>query len=57
VVTPVDCGLFAGKMDFSELGFIVRFIVRRMVKAPEGDFRDWDKIGEWADSIQEKLGL
>ena len=40
IVKPVDTASFAGKMDYSKLGFIARFIVAKMVKVPEGDFRN-----------------
>jgi menaquinone-dependent protoporphyrinogen oxidase len=46
--------VFAGKLDKSSLGFGERLIARA-VKAPEGDFRDWDDIRTWADSIAAAL--
>ncbi len=50
VVEPVDVGLFAGAMDYSKLPFILRLMMKAM-KAPQGDFRDWEGIRAWADSI------
>ncbi len=47
LVNPVIEGYFAGKMDYSRLSLPVRFMVKAM-KAPEGDFRDWNKIRQWA---------
>lgn len=47
LVNPVIEGYFAGKMDFSRLSLPVRMLVKAM-KAPQGDFRDWDKIRQWA---------
>lgn len=47
LVNPVIEGYFAGKMDYARLSLPVRFIVKAM-KAPEGDFRDWTKIRQWA---------
>jgi len=47
-VTPFAEGYFAGKMDYTKLKRIDRFIAKRIVKAPEGDFRDWVKIREWS---------
>lgn len=41
---------FAGKMDFSRLSFLDRFI-SRMVKVQEEDRRDWDNIRNWAQTI------
>ena len=51
LVQPFAEGYFAGKMDYSKLKRFDRFIVKRMIKAPEGDFRDWNKIREWAEEV------
>jgi menaquinone-dependent protoporphyrinogen oxidase len=45
---------FAGRIDSAELGFVERAITR-MVKAPDGDFRDWDGIRAWAREIAASL--
>lgn len=47
LVTPFAEGYFAGKMDYSKLKRIDRFIAKHVAKAPEGDFRDWEKIKAW----------
>jgi menaquinone-dependent protoporphyrinogen oxidase len=49
-----DHRIFAGKLDKSRLTFGDRAIVTA-VRSPEGDFRDWDAIGEWAGEIAEAL--
>ena len=54
-VTPVDVGLFAGTMKYDRLGFFARFAVTRMVKTPEGDFRDWNAIEAWTNALAPKL--
>ncbi len=54
-IAPVSVGLFAGKMDYSKLGFASRSVVKHMVKVPEGDFRNWDSIKKWADNLLPKL--
>jgi menaquinone-dependent protoporphyrinogen oxidase len=46
--------VFVGKLDKHELGFGERLAVK-LVKAPEGDFRDWPAIREWADEIAHEL--
>lgn len=46
--------LFAGKIDKSMLNFGERAILRA-VRAPEGDFRPWDEISAWAESIADVL--
>ena len=59
---PVDVGpileatkarehrIFAGKLDRRALGFAEKAIVLAL-RAPEGDFRDWEDIREWALGI------
>jgi menaquinone-dependent protoporphyrinogen oxidase len=42
--------LFAGKLDRAALSFPERAIVGAL-RAPYGDFRDWDEIQNWADAI------
>ncbi len=46
--------LFAGRLDKKLLSFGERAIVGAL-KAPEGDFRDWDGIRAWSISIAEAL--
>lgn len=42
--------LFAGRLDPSLLNFAERAIVAAL-RAPSGDFRDWDDIRSWAREI------
>lgn len=49
-IKPVSTALFAGRVDPAQLSFISRKIIA-MVKAPSGDFREWDKISAWAREI------
>jgi len=46
--------VFAGKLDKSRMTFTDRAIVTA-VRSPEGDFRDWEAIAEWAEGIAEAL--
>lgn len=52
----VDCvgarehRVFAGKLEKTSLGPI-ETVVAHAVHAPEGDFRDWRDVDEWADEI------
>ncbi len=55
VVGPFDAGLFAGKMDYARLGFFTRIAVQYFVKVPQGDFRNWDAIRAWAESVHPRL--
>ena len=54
LTTPREHRLFGGKIDRSRLGFGERAMMRA-VRAPEGDFRDWDEIRLWAEEIAEAL--
>lgn len=46
--------VFAGRLDRKLLGFGERALVVA-VRAPEGDFRDWDAIDRFAGEIAERL--
>jgi menaquinone-dependent protoporphyrinogen oxidase len=52
---PREHRVFFGALEMGKLGFGERMIAKA-VKAPEGDFRDWDEIGAWANDIAETLG-
>jgi menaquinone-dependent protoporphyrinogen oxidase len=45
-----DHRMFTGKLDRSQLKLRERLAVNA-VKAPDGDFRDWEEIRRWAESI------
>ncbi len=46
--------MFFGALDRSKLSFGERMMVKA-VKAPDGDFRDWNAISVWADEIAREL--
>jgi menaquinone-dependent protoporphyrinogen oxidase len=50
-----DHRVFAGKLERGTLSFPERAVVR-MVKAPYGDFRDWDAVADLADEIAHEVG-
>ena len=50
-----DQRIFFGALDHSCLSFAERVMVKA-VRAPEGDFRDWQAIEAWAASIARDLG-
>lgn len=54
VLDPDWIEFFAGKMDYRRLVFGTRLIVKAM-KVPEGDFRNWNAIGSWADRLAQKI--
>jgi menaquinone-dependent protoporphyrinogen oxidase len=47
---PVAATMFAGRLDTARLSFVQRTMVG-FVKAPTGDFRDWDEIAAWAKGL------
>jgi menaquinone-dependent protoporphyrinogen oxidase len=53
-VEPVDTGLFAGWNEPTRFSFIERTIMKLM-KAPEGDFRDWAAVDAWAKTTAPEL--
>ena len=46
--------LFFGALDPHVLSFPERMVVKA-VRAPEGDFRDWEAIDAWAEGIAREL--
>jgi menaquinone-dependent protoporphyrinogen oxidase len=53
-IKPRDTAIFHGMLDMKKLNFFERWIIRN-VKAPVGDFRDWDAIASWAAAIAGEL--
>lgn len=49
-----DHRIFAGKLDKGSLGFAEKAVVLAL-RAPEGDFRDWDDIRRWSKEIAAAL--
>jgi menaquinone-dependent protoporphyrinogen oxidase len=53
-IQPRDIAVFHGVVDGDKLSWIERQMLK-MVKAPAGDFRDWDGITAWASEIAEAV--
>jgi menaquinone-dependent protoporphyrinogen oxidase len=49
-IKPKDIAVFHGNLDLSRMSFFEKWMIKN-VKAPVGDFRDWNAIEEWAKSI------
>jgi len=49
-IKPVGIGTFAGAMDYNNLSWINKKILKSK-GTPEGDFRDWNVIRSWAMSL------
>lgn len=53
-IKPRDITIFHGSLDITKLGFLEKQMIKG-VKAPVGDFRDWQAITSWAKAIAEAL--
>jgi menaquinone-dependent protoporphyrinogen oxidase len=53
-IQPRDAAFFHGVLDTEELGLGEKLIVKAL-KAPTGDFRDWEAITAWAVDIAAAL--
>lgn len=53
-VQAVDVGLFGGVVDYKKLPLLLRLMLKVM-KTPQGDFRDWEAIREWATELRPAL--
>jgi menaquinone-dependent protoporphyrinogen oxidase len=53
-IRPQDVAVFRGVLDLETLNPFERWVMTRM-KAPAGDFRQWDAIEAWAKSIAQTL--
>ncbi len=54
IVPPIAVGLFAGKVDFKKVPAIARLALKVM-RVREGDYRKWDEIRRWAESLPKLL--
>jgi menaquinone-dependent protoporphyrinogen oxidase len=53
-IRPRDTAFFHGVLDMSKLRLAEKLIVYAL-KAPAGDFRDWELIDRWADLIAQTV--
>ncbi len=50
-IHPRDIAIFHGFINPDKLNFIQKLAIKNFVKAPFGDFRDWEMIVSWATTI------
>jgi menaquinone-dependent protoporphyrinogen oxidase len=48
LVKPGKEGFFAGKVDYTRMNFFTGLFMKNMIKAPEGDYRNWEAVRLWA---------
>ena len=53
-IQPRDIAVFHGAINMKKLNLIEKWMINK-VKAPLGDFRDWDAITSWATAIADVL--
>lgn len=49
-IQPREIAFFSGEIDLDKLNLPEKMIVKGL-KAPTGDYRDWEEIEAWAESI------
>jgi menaquinone-dependent protoporphyrinogen oxidase len=52
LITPQKEAFFAGVGDWKKVSFLDG-LIGKAVKAPEGDFRDWQAIHAWAQDLNQ----
>jgi menaquinone-dependent protoporphyrinogen oxidase len=55
VKEPVSVGLFAGRRVFGTANPLVVWVFKRILRLQEGDWRNWDQIRAWAESLVAQL--
>ena len=53
-IQPRDIAIFHGAADENKMGRLDKWLLKN-VKAPIGDYRDWEAIAAWATAIAEEL--
>ena len=53
-INPEDITVFHGALNLDKLNSVHRYMVKK-IKAPVGDFRDWEQVSNWAKRIASKL--
>jgi menaquinone-dependent protoporphyrinogen oxidase len=53
-IDPADIAFFHGVLDMKKLNLAEKLVVKAL-KAPTGDFRNWDVITAWAEDIAAAL--
>ena len=53
-IQPKDITIFHGATDIEKLSWLDKWMIKK-VKAPIGDFRDWEAITNWATAIADEL--
>lgn len=53
-IKPRDLAFFHGDLNMQKLNIAEKLLIKG-IKAPTGDFRDWETIQQWAQDVAENL--
>lgn len=53
-IRPISIGYFGGVLEYKRLDWLAKLVVKAL-RAPEGDYRNWEAIVHWSDDIAETL--
>ncbi len=56
-IHPRDIAVFHGYINPSKVNFLAKWVIKNMIKAPFGDYRDWEAIAAWTGTIAAELQL
>jgi len=54
-IQPRDVAVFHGHINPGKINFMEKWAIKSIVKKPFGDFRDWDAIVAWTNTIADAL--
>lgn len=55
-VKPIDKGLFAGALDYNKMSYFMQMLYRAFAEdTTSGDFRNWQAIRVWTETLGPKL--
>ncbi len=54
-ILPCDIIVFHGYINPHKINPLQKFVIKNILKKPFGDFRDWNTIDAWANSIAVEL--
>jgi len=53
-VRPISIGFFGGVLEYKRMDWLARLVVKAL-RAPEGDYRNWEAIIHWTDDIADTI--
>lgn len=54
-IHPRDIAVFSGYINPGKLNFLTKWVIKNIVKAPFGDYRNWDAITAWTGKVAAEL--